>query len=294
MKKIYLLVFASFLILGFASCSNDDPNGAEIFPTTSPDRDSLDLWLLKNYTNPYNVAVEYKMKDIYSDMSYNLVPADSAKSAKLMKIAKYLWFDAYAEAMGTNFVKANVPRIIHLIGSPAYNSGEGTEVLGTAEGGLMITLYNVNGLTDNMLADYSTMTEYYFHTMHHEFTHILNQKKPYSDSFQMITENGYVSGDWYLKSNSTAHQAGFVTPYAMSEPVEDFAEMMSVYVTTSPADWENIMQDAGTTGAPLIQAKLNLVRSYMKESWNLDIDNLRAIVLRRASELKAIDLNHLN
>lgn len=294
MKKIYLFIFVSLLTLGFSSCSDDDPDGAEIFPTTSQDRDSLDLWLLKNYTYPYNVAVVYKMKDIYSDMSYNLVPADSAKSAKLMKIAKYLWFDAYAEVMGPDFVKSNVPRIIHLIGSPAYNSGQGTEVLGTAEGGLMITLYNVNGLTDNMLANYSTMTDYYFHTMHHEFTHILNQKKPYSDRFQLISEGKYVSGDWYQINDKTAHQSGFVTPYAMVEPKEDFAEMMSVYVTTSRADWNKILQDAGTTGASVIQEKLDLVRSYMKDSWNLDIDKLRDAVLRRASELQDLDLNHLN
>jgi len=100
------------------------------------------------------------MEDIYSDMKYHLVPADSAKSAKLAIIAKYLWFDAYAECVGSNFVKENVPRVIHLIGSAAYNSGEGTMVLGTAEGGLVITLYMVNRLTDKTLKDYATMNEY--------------------------------------------------------------------------------------------------------------------------------------
>ena len=65
-----------------------------------------------------------------------------------------------------------------MIGSAAYNSGDGTMVLGTAEGGLVITLYMVNRLTDATLRDYATLNEYYFHTMHHEFTHILNQKIP--------------------------------------------------------------------------------------------------------------------
>ena len=44
------------------------------------------------------------------------------------------------------------------------------------------------------------MTTYYFHTMHHEFTHILNQKKPYSTDFALITKSGYVSGDWFNQS----------------------------------------------------------------------------------------------
>ena len=293
MKKIYLFILTAVVAMGLASCSNDDPDGEEIFPTTSPIRDNFALWLQKNFTAPYNVDVKYKMEDIYSDMSYNLIPADSAKSAKLMILAKYLWFDAYSEAMGPTFVKQNVPRVIHLIGSPAYNSGEGTMVLGTAEGGYVITLYMVNELSDRMLHDYATMNEYYFHTMHHEFTHILNQKKNYSDSYQLITEDGYVSGDWYRISATTAHRAGFVTPYAMSEPGEDFAEMMSVYVTDSPEQWDAIIKDAGAKGGELINKKLTMVRSYMKDSWGLDIDKMRDIVQRRASEISALDLTTL-
>lgn len=293
MKKIYLFILTAVVAMGLASCSNDDPDGEEIFPTTSPIRDNFALWLQKNFTAPYNVDVKYKMEDIYSDMSYNLIPADSAKSAKLMILAKYLWFDAYSEAMGPTFVKQNVPRVIHLIGSPAYNSGEGTMVLGTAEGGYVITLYMVNELSDRMLHDYATMNEYYFHTMHHEFTHILNQKKNYSDSYQLITEDGYVSGDWYWISATTAHQAGFVTPYAMSQPGEDFAEMMSVYVTDSPEQWNAIIKDAGAKGGELINKKLTMVRSYMKDSWGLDMDKMRDIVQRRASEISALDLTTL-
>lgn len=294
MKKIYLLVLAAILSLSFASCSEDNPSGDSIFQNKAVKRDNFDKWLLDNYTYPYNIDFKYKMEDIYSDMKYHLVPADSAKSAKLAIIAKYLWFDAYAESVGSDFVKENVPRVIHLIGSAAYNSGDGTMVLGTAEGGLVITLYMVNRLTDATLRDYATLNEYYFHTMHHEFTHILNQKIPYDENFQHISEGNYVSGDWYQIQQGEANQRGFVTPYAMSEPIEDFAEMLSVYVTTSPSDWQALMRRAGSKGAPYIQAKLDIIRSYMKDSWNLDIDKLRSIVLRRASEINQLDLNKLN
>lgn len=293
MKKIYSLVLAAIVALSVTSCSNDDPKDDTIFPTTTTANDPFDKWLEANYTYPYNVDFKYKMEDVYSDMKYHLVPADSAKSAKLAIITKFLWFDAYAECVGPDFVKANVPRIIHLIGSPAYNSGQGTMVLGTAEGGLIVTLYMVNKLTNQMLTDYDTMNEYYFHTIHHEFTHILNQKKPYSENFQHITESGYISGDWYRKNQRMANTQGFVTPYAMSEAREDFAEMLSVYVTTPPSGWQKIMTTAGKKGAPLIQAKLDIVRNYMKESWNLDIDQLRDIVIRRASELNSLNLNEL-
>lgn len=294
MKKIYLFLFAAFVGLGLVSCSDDDPDGAEIFPTTGVNRDNFDQWLQKNFTLPYNVEVKYKMEDIYSDMSYDLVPADSANSAKLMKIAKFLWFDAYSEVMGPEFVKENVPRIIHLIGSPAYNVGQGTMVMGTAEGGYIVTLYMVNWLDDDMLSDYSQMNEYYFHTMHHEFTHILTQKKSYSENYQLITESSYVSGDWYQVSDQEAHQAGYVTPYSMSESNEDFAEMMSTYITDSPQQWQAIIDDAGTEGAALINQKLAIVRSYMQESWGLDIDKMRDCIQRRGSQLGSLDLETLD
>lgn len=292
-KNIYAILLAFVASFALMSCSDDDPSSQSIFPTTSPKRDAFDKWLLENYTFPYNVEMKYKMEDIESDMKYHLVPADSAKTAKLSIIMKYLWFDAYNEVVGPDFIKENMPRTIHFIGSPAYNS-EGTMVLGTAEGGLKITLYMVNSLDDETLKDYDTMNEYYFHTLHHEFTHILNQKIPYDQSFKLITESGYVSGDWYLIPDKTAHQAGFITPYAMVEPLEDFAEMLSGYVTMSQSEWNAILADAGTTGAASISAKLDIVRNYMQESWNVDIDQLRAAVLRRANTLSAVDLEHLN
>ena len=292
-KNIYAILLAFVASFALMSCSDDDPSSESIFPTTSPKRDAFDKWLLENYTFPYNVEMKYKMEDIESDMKYHLVPADSAKTAKLSIIMKYLWFDAYNEVVGPDFIQENMPRTIHFIGSPAYNS-EGTMVLGTAEGGLKITLYMVNSLDDETLKDYDTMNKYYFHTLHHEFTHILNQKIPYDQSFKLITESGYVSGDWYLIPDKTAHQAGFVTPYAMVEPLEDFAEMLSGYVTMSQSEWNAILADAGTTGAASISAKLDIVRNYMQESWNVDIDQLRAAVLRRANTLSAVDLEHLN
>ncbi len=282
--------------MAMVSCSSDDPDTATIFPVESPQRDELDLWLQKNYTSPYNIDFKYKMEDIESDYTYTLVPADSAKSAKLAILIKYLWLDSYAEVLGQDFVKSYVPRVIHLVGSPAYNSN-GTMVLGVAEGGLKVTLYMVNSLTNAVLRDYDTMTTYYFHVMHHEFTHILTQKKPYDTSFNQITESGYVSGNWYQVEDSTAHGKGFVTPYAMSEGNEDFAEMLSSYITKTEAQWQAIMDDAqtygGTTAVEALEQKLNLLRNYMSESWNCDIDELRSAILRRGSEIQSLDMEHL-
>jgi substrate import-associated zinc metallohydrolase lipoprotein len=293
MRKIYYLLFALVLGFSFASCSNDPANDASIFNTSTPQRDELSQWLIDNFTYPYNVTFMYKWDYIETDYKYNLLPADSAKSAKLAMLTKHLWYDAYSEVAGADFVKTNTPRIITLIGSGAYNS-EGTEVLGTAEGGYKVVLYKVNSLTDETIKDYATLNYYYFHTMHHEFTHILNQKKPYDTSFDLITESDYVSGDWYQKSQSAALKLGFISPYAMSEPLEDFAEMASYYITLSEDEWNSRISGAGTTGKAIIAEKLAIVRAYFQDSWGFDLDELRDVVNRRGSEISKLDLEHLN
>ncbi|WP_299354824.1 putative zinc-binding metallopeptidase [uncultured Porphyromonas sp.] len=280
------------LVGALSSCSKDTLSGATIFPTTPVARNTFERWLLKNYTHPYNIDFQYKLKDGETDLTYNLVPADSAKTAKLAMITKFLWFDAYNEVVGPDFLKESAPRIIVAVGSSAYTR-QRTEVVGSAEGGYKVTLNKINALTDELLHDYSAMTEYYFHTMHHEFTHILNQRKPYNPAFDLVTQSGYVSGNWLNVSTRDAHRAGFVSPYAMMNGAEDFAEMLSFYVTYTPQAWQAILDEAGTRGANLINQKLTLIKEYTQSSWGLDLDQLRDVVIRRGGQVATLDLSKL-
>ena len=290
--KVMSLALLLPLVGALSSCSKDTPSGATIFPTTPVARNSFERWLLKNYTNPYNIDFQYKLKDGETDLTYNLVPADSAKTAKLAMITKFLWFDAYNEVVGPDFLKESAPRIIVAVGSSAYTR-QRTEVVGSAEGGYKVTLNKINALTDELLHDYSAMTEYYFHTMHHEFTHILNQRKPYNPAFDLVTQSGYVSGNWLNVSTRDARRAGFVSPYAMMNGAEDFAEMLSFYVTYTPQAWQAILDEAGTRGANLINQKLTLIKEYTQSSWGLDLDQLRDVVIRRGGQVATLDLSKL-
>ena len=294
MKQILKATSLALLLSvgALSSCSKDTPSGATIFPTTPVARNTFERWLLKNYTNPYNIDFQYKLKDGETDLTYNLVPADSAKTAKLAMITKFLWFDAYNEVVGPDFLKESAPRIIVAVGSSAYTR-QRTEVVGSAEGGYKVTLNKINALTDELLHDYSAMTEYYFHTMHHEFTHILNQRKPYNPAFDLVTQSGYVSGNWLNVSTRDARRAGFVSPYAMMNGAEDFAEMLSFYVTYTPQAWQAILDEAGTRGANLINQKLTLIKEYTQSSWGLDLDQLRDVVIRRGGQVATLDLSKL-
>jgi hypothetical protein len=294
MKQILKAMSLALLLSvgAISSCSKDTPSGATIFPTTPVARNTFERWLLKNYTNPYNIDFQYKLKDGETDLTYNLVPADSAKTAKLAMITKFLWFDAYNEVVGPDFLKESAPRIIVAVGSSAYTR-QRTEVVGSAEGGYKVTLNKINALTDELLHDYSAMTEYYFHTMHHEFTHILNQRKLYNPAFDLVTQSGYVSGNWLNVSTRDARRAGFVSPYAMMNGAEDFAEMLSFYVTYTPQAWQAILDEAGTRGANLINQKLTLIKEYTQSSWGLDLDQLRDVVIRRGGQVATLDLSKL-
>ena len=285
-------IILSLPLLLLTACQDDPISDKSIFPTTSPQRDNFDQWLIENYTNPYNVAFKYKMEDIESDKSYNLVPADSARAAKLAIIVRYMWFDVYDELVGQEFLKKYVPKTIHLIGSYAYNSN-GTFVMGTAEGGMKVTLYGVNWLTDEILHSYADLNEDYFQTMHHEFTHILNQTTPYNTDFDYICEGKYVTSNWYLIEDAEARPQGFVSAYAMDEGQEDFAETLSIYITSSKVEWADLLLEAGSTGAALINQKLDIVRDYMQNVWSIDIDALRDIIQRRGKEMTTLDLTTL-
>ncbi len=293
MKKIiYILTFVCCTSVMCLSCSDDDPSGTSIFIDEDPSEWSdFDKWLEVNYRAPYNIRFMYKKEDIESSFQHYLSPADTDKSIVLAKLVKHLWLEAYNEMAGTDFTKMYVPRVIHLIGSPAYNN-DGTMILGTAEGGLKVTLYMVNYLDINNI-DVDLLNELYFKTMHHEFTHILTQTKHYDRSFEKISQADYVSGNWYLIPDEKAFKAGFVSPYAMSEANEDFAENLSIYVTNTPEYWQSMLNIAGAEGSALILEKFEFVRSYLQESWGINIDDLRDIILRRSAEIDLLDYTDL-
>ena len=122
MKKYLYLAAIAIASCGtiLSSCSDDKISGDSIFSTKAVERNAFDQWLYKNYTMPYNIEFQYRLKTEETEQAYNFVPADSAKTVKLAILTKYMWFDAYAETVGLDFIKENAPRIILVTGTPGY------------------------------------------------------------------------------------------------------------------------------------------------------------------------------
>lgn len=289
--KIIKIILTISVVAILGACSEDSLDPNSIFTPTTVGQNDFDKWIQNNYVKPYNVDFKYRYDDKESDQRYNLAPADYNKSIALAKLIKHVWVEAYNELMGEDFMKSYCPRVLQLIGSPAYNSlGEIT--LGTAEGGVKITLYNVN-IIDVNKPDIETLNYWFFKVMHHEFSHILQQKKNYSTDFNLISAADYRAGDWINLSNADAPKYGFVSGYASMEANEDFVEIISWYVTRSQANWDKLIS-VDPEGKAIILAKFDIVKDYLLTSWKIDIDKLREIVLRRSSEIGTLDLKTLN
>lgn len=302
MNKLTIYIFAIFL---FVSCSQDEEFGPSIFDMEDQLVEGsasyeFDAWLRQAYLVPYNLDFRYRMEDVGSDMDYNLVPTSFEKAQQMAKLVKYLWFDVYGTVVSPEFLKENGPRIIHLIGSPAYNPISGTMLLGTAEGGLKVTLFRCNELDPT---DVDLLNEYYFKTMHHEFAHILHQKRNYPVEFGLISQGKYNPLGWQYKTDSEAATLGFVSPYAGSQNREDFVEIIANYLVKSDMQWSDILElasqpgidmygdtipDDGINGRAIILQKLEMAKKWLKDSWEIDIDSLRAEIIRRQLNINEV------
>ncbi len=303
MKKyiVFALVSALFAV-AFSSCRKDEPLSKDSIITMDDYvQNDFDKWLEANYVNPYNIVFKYRYQIDESNRTYYTIPASYDCAIIMAHIVKYLCIDSYDEVAGVDFTRQYFPKMFFIIGEWEYNNN-GTMILGTAEGGKKILLTGVNWIPKVLDGTYSSsydiargLNHYYIKTIHHEFTHILNQTKDFPVEFSQITPNDYVYNDWSnAPYNSGYMQRGFISSYAQHSDGEDFAEMLSIYVTNTQEQWDSWMADAGDA-ASLITAKLDLVKSYMLGTYDINIDQLRATILRRQDEVAAgqVDLTSL-
>ena len=309
MKKLIYSITIILAALAASSCLRDVIEPESVIKDSTVEMNDFDRWLEVNFLKPYNIEFKYRYALNESDMGYYTVPADVNSSVIYAHLVKYLCIDTYDEIAGVTFTRSYFPKMFFLIGTWEYRNN-GSIVLGTAEAGKKIMLAGVNELplvfqyySGAELDDY--LNTYYIKTIHHEFTHILNQNKAFSDAFKLITPATYVA-DACFDTDNYWRGRGYITAYAQSEPREDFAELLSEYVTHNAAWWDQQIAAASKEtaevrktdpsaedGAALIESKIDIVRNYMQDSWKIDIDELRDIINRRMSDVVAgkVDLN---
>ena len=271
--------------LSFTACETDEPDeSVSVITIDKYEPNPFDLWLEENFVAPYNIAFKYRYEQIESDLNYYTVPANLEESIILSHSVKYTCCDLYDEVAGVEFTRSYFPKMFFLIGEWEYKNN-GTIILGTAEGGKKILLSGVNYLKTYMSRGADAVNYYYLKTIHHEFTHILNQTVTIPNEYKFITGEDYVEDLWSESPYNEGYLTrGFISAYSQNSYTEDFAEMLSMYITNSPEQWEAWMTEAGDA-ASLIEAKLGIVRSYMQSGFGINIDDLRSALMRRQNEI---------
>lgn len=311
-KNLLYIIPLALLTLMMAACSSDDIDSKSVITADSYEQNDFDKWLEENFRNPYNIDFKYRYEEIETDLTYYTVPAEYWQAVKMAHLVKYLCVETYNEVAGIEFTRSYFPKMFFLDGTWHFRNN-GSYELGTAEGGKKICLMGINYLNGVLDGTYDPRFEmadglnhYYIKTIHHEFTHILNQTTDYPTSFRQVTPSSYVSDSQFSEPFvSTYLERGFITAYAQTNSDEDFAEMISEYVTHDADWWEEQMEAAddiyegdpnqAQTGRVLIEQKLDIARAYMHNTWGIDIDKLRDTILRRQGNVTSgkIDLTDL-
>ena len=277
--KIYLLLVA---LAVFASCKKEDDLGdVSAIPGLGGDSwvaTDLDTYIRDEFTIPFNVAAKYKWDQGELDFDKTLTPPREEKIKPVLSSIKKVWIDNYVAEAGKLFMQKYIPKFFVLVGSANWNT-DGTITLGTAEGGRRIVLYVLNDFRVKGMQGYvpsdSVNIKMMFHTIEHEFGHILHQTVLYPQDFKRISVGDYTS-NWNNIADSTANEKGFISAYAQSAADEDFVEMISIMLTEGKARYDAFVNNIKSAEArSKLRQKEAIVVSYFKDVWNINFTSLQ-------------------
>jgi substrate import-associated zinc metallohydrolase lipoprotein len=277
--KIYLLILTLAVL---ASCKKEDDLGdVSAIPGLGGDSwvaTELDNYIRDTFTIPFNVAAKYRWDQGELDFDKTLTPPREEKIRPVLSSIKKVWIDNYVAEAGKLFMQKYIPKFFVLVGSANWNT-DGTITLGTAEGGRRIVLYVLNDFRVKGMQGYipsdSVNIKMMFHTIEHEFAHILHQTVLYPEDFRRISVGNYTS-NWNNITDAQANERGFVTAYAMSAADEDFVEMISIMLSEGKAGYEKLVNGISSADARnKLRQKEAIVINYFKDVWGINFASLQ-------------------
>jgi hypothetical protein len=156
-----------------------------------------------------------------------------------------------------------------LYGSTSYDA-QNIGYAGTASGGVRVNLFGLNNFS--LSPGFVTSR---LNVIHHEFTHILNQRYLMPPEFKLITNSSY-KATWTSTPLDTAHKYGYVSSYASQNPAEDFAEMTCTLLVKGQPWFDNwVKTSTSAAGQAALRAKESSVVNYFSSSLNIDFRALQ-------------------
>lgn len=297
MKRIKNNILWIIITIGILSCGKDSMNagdaekilnlGGETWTKTDIDR-----WISDSLVAPFNINIKYKW-DAFEDMgdiSSIIVPPKENHIIPILRAVRQTWITPYINVASAKFFNQISPKLIYMVGSPAFEES-GAIKLGVAEGGKKIILLAINlsktKEMDGYVATDSIWIKEMFHTIHHEFGHILHQNVLYPPDFKNLNPN-LISSNWQDYSDSEALRDGFISAYSMNTIDDDFVEMISLLLVEGEDWFEQMLASIpdgvsrrGTTKEQAInrlRSKKSIVENYYRQVWNINFSDLQSQV----------------
>lgn len=274
LKNIVHTGICGLLLLSAVSCRKSSTLDVDMskYIVDNPVTTDLDNWITDNLTNPYNIQFQYRYDRILQgDIGKDVSPVKLDKVKPTAQAVINIFLKTYEKVAGIPFIKTYTPKQFVLFGTPSYNN-DGTITLGSADGGRRVILYDLNNLDFNDPAQVSTK----MHTIHHEFTHVLNQTIAVQPDFRLVTKADY-DQDWTNANNTLAlaQSLGFISRYARMDYNEDFAETTAHLLIKGQLWYDSVARTAGTDGQTKLKKKEALVVDYFKQYLNINFRDLQ-------------------
>ena len=276
MKKILY----TFLALSFLGCNNDDKlsdesviirNGEES-QSLNPQND-LDKYLDETFAKPYNIQILYRFLEREISRIYTYTPTKYNKAIEFANVFNYLFIEPYVKLTSKPFMKEHSFNTLILIGEPASDY----------KNDRWVNEWNLN--TKNYLrAGFITAYSSFDHD--EDFVELLARYIVYYNASldcNCATTNSSLdtNGDGFDDTLYNAWKAKF----------SNYGSTLSEYYTPyeSTSVWEEVLKKADRkirptetyTGKQKIEQKIAIMKKYLQDEWNINLDELRAEIRSR-------------
>ena len=313
--KILLLFL---LPVVFSSCKEKlNPHSGVETNRRQIERTELDDWIHANLVTPYNVEVQYRWDKNTAGKGTYVYPPKLEKVKDVLEAVCELGFELYTnpELGGESFLKGRSPLRIVLYGG-GNPDNNGVELLYNPQtSAAEISLYNVNDFDPKKAETLYVLLR----SFHHQMAKRLMELMPYErDAFLKISEARYTRGSTDLIApplgsyttpkekfglNGWANMRGFYTMLSFLSAEDDFAEIVSTTLVSSPQEINDAAQRAATPedadepdpdpsvhqryAKEAEQAhkefteKQKFVDAYIKKEWHIDFLRMQLMSVRR-------------
>lgn len=312
--KITKIVFILSFILSCVACSEDKLSGNSVIDEnkTQIEATELDNWILNNITKPYGIEVIYRWEKNSNADGIYIYPPKIEKVRAVLEAVKELGLDTYLlkEVGGKDFLLGRLPIKLYLYGggNPDENGVERlyNPQLTAAE----MCIYNVNEFEPTDFDKVFVLMR----SVHHQLAKRLMQFVSYDrDKFYAISGHRYTgttepiaaplgyakTGKERFGLDNYANKRGFYTMLSFLSAEDDFAEIISSTLTSTPKE----VYDAGVAAStpdtdvdPEVNAryakeaeqaykefiaKQTFVNEYVQKEWHINLKQMQVISVRR-------------